>query len=153
MRVQYQVNWYMEVHVRRSCWQPCMRRGQSHRGFEPRSEDICLSFWLFCLVLLRGRFSVARVRSQVRPYRMCFGQIGTGTGFLRVFRFPLPILIPLTVTHSCNIRGWCNRPNSGRCTKWTQVSPHTHEWKKRHVHVTASHVNSNTVWRVLSSGI
>jgi hypothetical protein len=35
-----------------------------------------------------------------------------------VLRFPLPILIPATAPHSASsvIRGWYNRPNSGRRT-------------------------------------
>jgi hypothetical protein len=40
--------------------------------------------------------AAARVRSQVRSCGICGGQCGTGAGFLRVLRFPLPILIPLT---------------------------------------------------------
>jgi hypothetical protein len=44
-------------------------------------------------------------------------------GFLRVLRFPLPI-IPPTAPHSASIiRGWYNRPVSGRRTKWTQSHP------------------------------
>jgi hypothetical protein len=45
---------------------------------------------------------------------------GAGAGFLRVLRFPLPILIPPTAPHSSIIRGWYNRPTSGRNAKWTQ---------------------------------
>jgi hypothetical protein len=47
---------------------------------------------------------------------ICGLQIDTGASFLRVLRFPLPIFIP----YSSTIRGWYNRPISGRRTKWTQ---------------------------------
>jgi hypothetical protein len=40
--------------------------------------------------------AAARIRSQVTSYGICGGQNGTGAGFLRVLRFPLPILIPPT---------------------------------------------------------
>jgi hypothetical protein len=40
--------------------------------------------------------AAARVRSQIRSCEICGGQSGTGAGFLRVLRFPLPILIPPT---------------------------------------------------------
>jgi hypothetical protein len=49
---------------------------------------------------------------------------GTGEGFLRLLWFPLTIIIPPTTPHSSSIiRGWYNRPNSGRRTKWTQSYP------------------------------
>jgi hypothetical protein len=63
------------------------------------------------------------VRSKARSCGICGGQSGTGADFLRVLRFPLPIPIPPTVPHSSSssvVRGWYSRPNSGRCTKWSQ---------------------------------
>jgi hypothetical protein len=47
--------------------------------------------------------AAARVRARVRLCKICGGQSGTGVGFLGVFRFPLPILIPLTAPHSSSI--------------------------------------------------
>jgi hypothetical protein len=73
----------------------------------------------------RNPFSAARVRARFKSDGIYGGQSGTGAGFLRVLRFPLPGLIKTTAPHSSSIvRGWYNKPNSGRSTKWTQVSPH-----------------------------
>jgi hypothetical protein len=65
------------------------------------------------------------VQAQIRTCGICGEQSGTGAGFIRVLRFPLPILIPLTAPHSPSsiIRGWYNRPISGRRTKRTQGHP------------------------------
>jgi hypothetical protein len=47
--------------------------------------------------------AAARVRAQVRSCGICGGQSSTVAGFLRVLRFPLPILIPLTIPYSSSI--------------------------------------------------
>jgi hypothetical protein len=71
------------------------------------------------------------VRAQFSSCVICGGQSGPGAGFLRKLRFPLPILIPPTVSHSSSIiRGWYNRQISGRRTKWTQSHPTPRNYKK-----------------------
>jgi hypothetical protein len=70
--------------------------------------------------------TATRVLSQARP---C-GQSGAGVGFVRVLRFPLPILIPTTAPHSSSIiQGWYNRPISGRRAKWT----HSHTTRRNNL--------------------
>jgi hypothetical protein len=80
--------------------------------------------------------ATARVRAQVRAGGICGGHSGTGAGFLRVFRLVLPILIPPTAQHSSFIiRGWYNKPDSGRRTKYTQshgTSRNTHKKRRRY---------------------
>jgi hypothetical protein len=64
-------------------------------------------------------------RAQVRSFGICGGQGGTGVCFL------LPIVIPPTAPLSSSIiRGWYNRPVSGRRTKWTQSHPSPRKQKK-----------------------
>jgi hypothetical protein len=76
--------------------------------------------------------AVARIRAQVKSCGIRGGQSGTWAGFLRVLRFPLPILIPPNVPLSSSIiRGWYNRPKSGRRTKWTQFLTQFQETKKK----------------------
>jgi hypothetical protein len=58
--------------------------------------------------------AAARVRAQVWSSGICGGQSGAGAGFLRVLRFPLSIFIPPNSPSSSIIRGWYNRPFSGR---------------------------------------
>jgi hypothetical protein len=54
-------------------------------------------------------------------HAICGRKNGTVTGFLRVFRFLLPIIPPIAPHWSWSIIcGWWNRPNSDRRTKWTQ---------------------------------
>jgi hypothetical protein len=69
--------------------------------------------------------AAALVRAQDKSCGICDGQSGAGAGFFRVLRFPLPISILPTAPHSSSsiIRGWYNRPISGRRTKRTQSHP------------------------------
>jgi hypothetical protein len=67
------------------------------------------------------------VRAQVRSCGICDGRSGTGAVFfLRVLRFPLPVLIPPTAPHSSSIiRGWYNMPIVD------SVPPHPKKLKKK----------------------
>jgi hypothetical protein len=85
--------------------------------------------WTRVFMLVSG-FPPRRPGFQPGSCGICGGQSGTGTGFDRVLRFPLPIFISPIVQQSSSsstIWGWYNRPNSGHSTKWTQS--HT-IWKK-----------------------
>jgi hypothetical protein len=56
--------------------------------------------------------AAAQVRARVWSCGICGGQSGTGAGFLRVLRFPLPIFIPLISPQSPSsiIWRWYNTP-------------------------------------------
>jgi hypothetical protein len=55
-------------------------------------------------------FPTAAARVRIRAAcGLCGGQSGTRVGFLRVLRFPLPIIFIIIIT-----RGWHNRPIGGR---------------------------------------
>jgi hypothetical protein len=70
--------------------------------------------------------AAARVRVRV-ACGVCGGQSGTGAGFLRVLRFPLPIIPPIsTQSTSPIIWGWYNRPVVAEVPKVPQ-----HKLKKK----------------------
>jgi hypothetical protein len=52
--------------------------------------------------------AAAQDRARVMSCGICGGQSGTGIGFLRVLRFPMPIFIPPTAPQSPSfiIWGW-----------------------------------------------
>jgi hypothetical protein len=52
------------------------------------------------VVSRRVPITAARSRAKIRSCGICGGQSGTREGFLRVLRFPLPILIPPTASHN-----------------------------------------------------
>jgi hypothetical protein len=61
--------------------------------------DVYLHLFLTCIlgraiVQAVSRRHLARVRFQSMSCEICDGQNGNKAGFLRVIRFPLPILIP-----------------------------------------------------------
>jgi hypothetical protein len=103
--------------------------------------------------------AAAQVWAQVRPCGVCGWQSNIGASFLRVLRFPLPILIPLTAPHSSSIiRDWYNRPISGRRTKWTHKGMVRSDMSKpaliffstARVHTTTSTIKilaANTHWK------
>jgi hypothetical protein len=64
------------------------------------SSKISLSRAIAQAVSRRLPTAAARVRTQLRSCGICCGQSGTGAGFLRVLRFPLPIRIPPVAPHS-----------------------------------------------------
>jgi hypothetical protein len=79
--------------------------------------------------------AVARLRSQVRPGEIRGRRSGIGADFLRVLRFPLPVLIPPNAPYSSIIWCWYNWPISGGRTRRTQ-SRVTPQKKNTDVHPT-----------------
>jgi hypothetical protein len=69
------------------------------------SLTLCLGRAIAQAVSRRLPTAEARVRAKVRSCGICGGQSGTGAGFLRVLRFPLPVLIPPTAPHSSSSSG------------------------------------------------
>jgi hypothetical protein len=62
--------------------------------------------------------AAARVRVRA-ACGVCGGQSGIGAGFLRVLRFSLPNIPPISIL--IITRGWHNRPIGGGSAEWTQL--------------------------------
>jgi hypothetical protein len=79
----------------------------------PVLTELCLG--LFNDTSLTAGFTSLLPGFDLRSFGIFRGRSGTGAGFLRVLRFPLPILIPANATHSSSsiIWGWYNRSVSG----------------------------------------
>jgi ribosomal protein S14 len=65
-----------------------------------------VNYVMYCRVIAQAvsrrlPTAAAKVLPQVRSCEICGGQNGTGTGFLRVLRFPLPNLISLAAPYLC----------------------------------------------------
>jgi hypothetical protein len=130
------------------------------RGYTSHSIVTLTDGRAIALAVTRRLLTAAtRVRAQVRSCRICGGQSGTGASFLRALRVPLPILIPLTAPHSSSIvRGWYNRPVSGRRIKWTQPHPTprkdptlTDDGQGGQCHVVPSNGTYRNEWRSMPS--
>jgi hypothetical protein len=124
---------FNEIQGRKGFLTPCSAYVFSNRPVSILREIIAdeVTFWRECMALEVGcaiaqaasrwlPTAVARVRARVRSCGICGGQNGTGAGFVRVLRFPLPIFIPpipIAPQPSLSII-W------GRSTKCTQSHPH-----------------------------
>jgi hypothetical protein len=75
--------------------------------------------------------AAGRVRARVRSCGICGEQSGTGAGFLRVLRFPLPIFIPPIGPQSPSsiIWDWYNRPEEAAVPSGLSLTPGARERK------------------------
>jgi hypothetical protein len=79
----------------------CTFAKESSQGTERSTTySILLVYQVSYLYKCSTSTAVAEFHAQVRSCGIYGGQNGTGAGFLRVFQFPLPILIPPTAPHS-----------------------------------------------------
>jgi hypothetical protein len=84
--------------------------GLPNLGYLDRAVAQAVSSWL------------PRAAAQVRVRAtcgVCDGQSSVGAGFLRVLRFPLPIIPPISII--IITWGWHSRPISDRSAEWTQI--------------------------------
>jgi hypothetical protein len=72
----------------------------SYLTFAPETNPAEVGRAMAWAVSRRVPTAAARVRAQVGSCWICGGQSDTRAGFLPVLRFPLPIIIPQTVSHS-----------------------------------------------------
>jgi hypothetical protein len=93
----------------------------------------CRSYVTDALNVPAATNAYTTVEELIRPCMIFGWQSGTGAGFLRVLRLPMPVFISSIAPRSSSIiRGWYNMPNIGRRTKWIlSHTPHqeTKKWR------------------------
>jgi hypothetical protein len=95
-----------------------IQKGGQSMGVVGRAIAQVVSRWL--------PTAAARIRSRVLYSGICGGQSGAGASFLRVLRFPLPIVIPPNSPLSKTPGAGYNRPIRGRRAEWTQLDSNLH---------------------------
>jgi hypothetical protein len=111
---------------------PCagiVANGQSEKLFESFKGNSTVAQ----AVSRRFPTAAARFRTRVKSCGICGGHSGTGTGFLRVLRLPLPSIAPIASHLSSFITpGWYTRPFSGLSNSGLGSTP-PHEKKEQNL--------------------
>jgi hypothetical protein len=111
-------------------------RSLSWPRFEPRTYKIQV-YGVVVLQLRRLVVGFPPRRAEIEPrsghVRFVVDRVVLGQSFRRVFRFPLPVLIPPTAPHSSSsiIQGSYNSPNTAWRDKVDSVSPTPKEQQKK----------------------
>jgi hypothetical protein len=123
-------NLYTQTISRRTCLCRLIQHSYIYPG---RTTPQAASRWLPTAETL--------VRVQVRSCGICGRQSGARTGFLRVLRFLLPILIPPTTPHSLSIiRGLVQEAKQWATYQMDSVSPHPKKLKRTKLTTAILHI-------------